>query len=116
MNKKITDLAFALSGQCGRLAASGFRVAARRSSRYSISAKAREPKPQQASQRNSRRLRVGRVCSGMLENQVLSYQSQCPSDAWWAAPQNQTHSTYKNAFRLNSAKANSRSGWVFRNS
>ena len=69
MNRKTTDLALALSGMCGVLAASGFMlavVAARRSCCCSMAPKASAPKPQNASQRNSRRLRVIRICSDMV--------------------------------------------------
>ena len=66
MNRKITDLALALSGMCGGLGASGF-MRSRRAALPAAAwrAKASAPKPQKASRRNSRRLRVMRICSGM---------------------------------------------------
>src|SRR4051812_34790081 len=61
MKRKMTD--FALAGICGSFGASGFRAPARACSSRSIDAIAREPKPQNASWINSRRVRVGRLCS-----------------------------------------------------
>src|ERR1700722_18745179 len=57
MNRTITDLA--LAGKCGGCAESGFVEAARARSSARIAPKAMEPKPQNASVRNSLRLRVG---------------------------------------------------------
>src|SRR5260221_14297412 len=58
MNRKTTDFALALSGICGVFAASGFMLAVVAAHRAccSIAPKASAPKPQNASQRNSRRV------------------------------------------------------------
>src|SRR5215470_15087015 len=67
MNKKMTAFALALSGIGGGLGASGFMllVAARRASCCSIAPTASAPNPPKASVRNSLRLRVMRICSGI---------------------------------------------------
>src|SRR4051794_15478407 len=61
MNRKMTDLA--LAGMGGGFGASGFDF---ESAAYNMEEYASAPKPQKASQRNSRRFRVQRTCSGIL--------------------------------------------------
>src|SRR5437016_3152683 len=83
MKRKITDLALALSGMCGVFGASGLSVPALACSRWNREANASPPKPQQASERNSRRFRVMRMCSGILVHvqkciQVENRESELP--------------------------------------
>src|ERR1700685_347308 len=65
MNRKIIDFAGAWSGFWGGLGARGVNRAARACSWASMDAKAREPAPQKQLVRNSRRLRLYRMCSGI---------------------------------------------------
>src|SRR5262249_20743630 len=69
MNRKIT--AFALgSGRCGGRGASGLTWAERTFSWCSIAARASEPKPQNVSRRNSRRVCGIRRCTAAASVQV----------------------------------------------
>src|SRR5271156_6051066 len=65
MNWKIIDFAGAWPGFCGGFGASGLNRAARACSWASMEAKASEPAPQKQLVRNSRRLRLYRICSGI---------------------------------------------------
>src|SRR5215218_7298102 len=76
MKRKITDLAFARSGECGGLGANGFRVSARAFSACKSAPKAKLPNPQKASVRNSRRFRVGLSCSLYIEKVICCKQRQ----------------------------------------